>query len=86
MLVEEQARDRHPFDGRDMSVEIEGRHAHMDVVEGERTTKTGQLSRLVMGIPNTLVDLGMLPIWDIPYLPKSSQEVLAMTGLILERL
>jgi hypothetical protein len=39
-----------------------------------------------MEVSNTLVDLGMLPIRDIPQLLKSTQEVLATTGLILEHL
>jgi hypothetical protein len=38
-----------------------------------------------MGISSTLVDLGMLPIEDIPQLPKSTQEVLTAAGLILEQ-
>jgi hypothetical protein len=47
MLVEEQARSLHPFDGCDLSTELEGLHVHVDGVEGECTTKTGQLSQLV---------------------------------------
>jgi hypothetical protein len=47
MLVEEQARSLHPFDGCDLSMELEGLHVHVDGVEGECTTKTGQLSQLV---------------------------------------
>jgi hypothetical protein len=39
-----------------------------------------------MGITNGLVDLRMLPIWDIPKLLKTAQEVLTVDGLILERL
>jgi hypothetical protein len=39
-----------------------------------------------MGISNALVDLGMLPVQDIPQLPKSAQEVLMAAGLLLERL
>jgi hypothetical protein len=38
-----------------------------------------------MGISNTLVDLGILPIQDIPQLSKSAREVLVAVGLILER-
>jgi hypothetical protein len=41
---------------------------------------------LVMGISNALVDLGMLPIRDIPELLKTAQEVLVVAGLILEHL
>jgi hypothetical protein len=39
MLVEEQARGLHPFDGRDLLVELEGLRAHVDGVEAERTTE-----------------------------------------------
>jgi hypothetical protein len=54
----------HPFDGRDLSMELEGLRACVDGVEGEHATEAGQLSQLVMQISNTLVDLGMLPIRD----------------------
>jgi hypothetical protein len=40
------------------------------LVELERVAKAGKLSMLVVGISNALVDLGMLPIRDIPQLPK----------------
>jgi hypothetical protein len=36
-----------------------------------------------MEISNALVDLGMLPVWDIPQLLKSTQEVLVAAGLNL---
>jgi hypothetical protein len=39
-----------------------------------------------MEISNDLVDLGTLPIQDIPQLPKMAQNVLAVASLILERL
>jgi hypothetical protein len=39
-----------------------------------------------VGISNALVDLGMLPVQDIPQLPKLAREVLIVVGLILERL
>jgi hypothetical protein len=42
------------------------------------------LSKWVMEISNSLVDVGMLPIRYIPQLPKMAQEVLAAAGLILE--
>jgi hypothetical protein len=45
-----------------------------------------QLSQLVMEISNALVDLGMLPIQNIPYLRKSVWEVLTVASLPLERL
>jgi hypothetical protein len=39
-----------------------------------------------MVISNALVDLGMLPIQDIPQLSKSAHEVLMAAGLLLEGL
>jgi hypothetical protein len=39
-----------------------------------------------MGISNTLIDLGMLPVQDIPQLPKLAREVLLVADLILKRL
>jgi hypothetical protein len=37
-------------------------------------------------ISNDLVDLGTLPVQDIPQVPKSVWDVLLVAGLILERL
>jgi hypothetical protein len=56
------------------------------VVQDERATKSRRLLELVTEVSNTLVDLGTLPIQNIPQLPKMTQEVLAVVGLILERL
>jgi hypothetical protein len=39
-----------------------------------------------MGISKALVDLGLLPIKDIPQLPQSAREVLLVAGLVLEHL
>jgi hypothetical protein len=39
MLAEEQARSLHPFDRRDLSMELEGLHAHVDGVECEHATE-----------------------------------------------
>jgi hypothetical protein len=48
----------------------------VDEIEGEHVTEAEQLSQLVMEISNALVELGMLPIWDILQLLKSAKEVL----------
>jgi hypothetical protein len=58
----------------------------VDGIKGERTAEAEQLSQLVVGIFNALVDLGMLPVQDIPQLLKSVCEVLTVAGLILEDL
>jgi hypothetical protein len=68
--VEEQARDQHPPDRRDLSVELDEIRSCMDWIIGEHTAEAGRLSQLVMGISNALVDLGMLPVQNIPRLPK----------------
>jgi hypothetical protein len=62
MLVEEQARGLHPFDGRDLSAEPDELCERVDRVKVERATEARQLSRLVAEISNTLVDLGILPV------------------------
>jgi hypothetical protein len=54
-------------------------------IKGERAAEAGKLSQLVVEISNPLVDLGMLPIWDIPQLAKLTQEVLMAASLLLER-
>jgi hypothetical protein len=46
---------------------------------------TSIISELAMEIFDALVDLGVFPIWDIPFLLKSAQEDLASASLILER-
>jgi hypothetical protein len=84
MLVEEQARSLHHDHGQDLSTALEGIQPCVDEIEGECAAKAGQLTQLVMGISNALTNLGMLPVQDIPHLPKLAQEVLAATGLLLE--
>jgi hypothetical protein len=86
MLAEEQMPSLHPFDGWDLSAELKEIRPRVDGIEGERATEAGQLSQLVIKISNTLVDLGMLQILDIPQLPKSAQVVLTVAGLLLERM
>jgi hypothetical protein len=55
-------------------------------VENERATEVVQLLQSFMEIIDALVDLGVLPIWDIPTHLKSAQDVLAAASLISERL
>jgi hypothetical protein len=49
-------------------------------------SKAGKLAALVVEAPNTLMDLRMLPIWEVPQNPKSTQEALKPASIILERL
>jgi hypothetical protein len=58
----------------------------VDGIGGERVAKARQLLQLVVGFSITLADLGMLPIQDIPHIPKSAQEVLMVASLLLEHL
>jgi hypothetical protein len=83
ILAEEQTRGLHPPNGHDLSAELEETHVHVDEINGEHAVEAERLSQLVVGISNTLVNLGMLPIQDIPQLPKSVREVLTTAGLIL---
>jgi hypothetical protein len=84
MLAKEQGRDLHPQDGWDLSVELEGMRACVDWIRGEHTAKVGQLLQLVMEISNSLGDLGMLPIHDIPQFPMSALGGLMVVCPILE--
>jgi hypothetical protein len=84
ILAEDQARGLHPFDGWDLSAELEEIHARVDGIAGEHVAEARRLSQLAVGISNALVNLGMLHIWDIPLFLKSAQEVLTVAGLLLE--
>jgi hypothetical protein len=83
-LVEEQACGLHSLVERDLSAELE--ELRMCAVEDELTAEARDVSVLVAEASNALVDLRMLPIWDIPQLPKMAQEVLKAAGVILKRL
>jgi hypothetical protein len=65
-------------------VELSKACACVDMINGERAADAERLSRQVMRISHVLVDLGMLPIHDVPQLLKSAQEVLLMVYLILK--
>jgi hypothetical protein len=72
ILVEQQACVLHPFDGQDLSMELEEIRVHVDGIASERAVEAEQLSQLVVGISNALVDLGVLPVLDIPQFLKSA--------------
>jgi hypothetical protein len=82
--MEERVHGLHSFDGRGLLAGLEEVRLCMARIEDERTTEAMRLSRLVMEIPDALIDLWVFPVWDIPLLLKSAQEVLALAGLILE--
>jgi hypothetical protein len=62
ILAEEQECNLHPPDGRDLSVELGKTHVRVNGINGECTVEAGRLSLHVMGIFDTPVDLGMLPV------------------------
>jgi hypothetical protein len=85
-LAEEQARGLYPFDGRDLSVELEKLRRRVAGVESECVTEAMQLSWSVMEIFDALVDLGVFPIWDIPAHSESAQDVPMAANLVLKHL
>jgi hypothetical protein len=87
-LAEEQARGLHSLDKRDLSTELEELQVCKAWVKDECAIEVRELSQLVMGILDVLVDLGTFPIWDIPRQPKMAQGGggLVVAILILEHL
>jgi RecA/RadA recombinase len=57
-----------PTDGWVLSVELDKAHVCMDRINGERAAEVEQLSRWFVRSSDVLIDLGMLPIQDIPQL------------------
>jgi hypothetical protein len=86
ILVEEQEHGLCPIDGWDLLLELDMAHMRLDRINDERAAEARQLSQLVVKISDVLVDLGMLPIQDIPQLLKSTPEVLPAANLILKLL
>jgi hypothetical protein len=78
-LAEEQEQGLHSFDGWDLPVDLEELHVSMAGVVDECTVEAGKLSMLVVGISNALVDLWMLPIWDIPVTPTFYKNKILLT-------
>jgi hypothetical protein len=64
--VEEQVCGLHSFIERDLLAKLEELRVHVAGVDDECAVEAGELSALVIGGSNVLVDLRMLPIWDIP--------------------
>jgi hypothetical protein len=86
ILSEELKCGLHPSDGWNLLAELDEAHACMNEIDGECAGEGERLSRQVMRISGILVDLGMLPIQDIPQLPRSAREVLSVVDLILKSL
>jgi hypothetical protein len=83
-MAEEQARVLCSFNVQDLPVELEDLRVRVAGVQDEHDAKDGELLALVVEASNALVDLGILPIPDIPQFPKMAQDVLTAVGVILE--
>jgi hypothetical protein len=70
ILVEELERGLHPSDRRDLSAELDEARTCLEGINGERAVEAGQLSWQVVQIFDFIIDLGMMPIQDIPQLLK----------------
>jgi hypothetical protein len=65
---------------------LEKLHERVAGVEDECTVEAMQLSLSVMELSDTLVDLGVFPIRDVPAQPRWAKNVLTVVSLVLERL
>jgi hypothetical protein len=65
-----------------LSTELDQAHALTDGITNKRIVEAMRLSQCVVGISNALADLGMLPVRDIPQLPKLAREILSTTDLV----
>jgi hypothetical protein len=86
ILVEGLERGLRPTGGWNLSVELDKARTCVARIDGERAAKAEQLSQWFMRISNILIDLGLLPVQDIPQLTKSAREVLPAVDLVLKRL
>jgi hypothetical protein len=75
-----------PLRWENLSSKLERLREHMAGVEDDRAVKGEQQSWSIKETSDALVDLNVLPIQDIPSQPRSAKDVLAVFGLILERL
>jgi hypothetical protein len=84
ILVFKLGRGMHPTDGWDLLTELAKAHTRVDRINGECPTEAEHLSQRVMWISNVLVNLGVLPVEDIPQTPMFAREVLPTVDLILK--
>jgi hypothetical protein len=75
-----------PPNGRDLPAELDEAHTHVRRTTDDIAAEAEWLSRQVMQVAGVLIDLGLLPIEDVPQLPKIAREVLSVVDLILKRL
>jgi hypothetical protein len=79
-------RDLHPPDRRDLSVELDKARTSVNRMDDDRAADAERLSWQVVHVASIVVDLGMLPVEDIPQLPKTDEQVLSVVALILKHL
>jgi hypothetical protein len=84
ILIEELKCDLHPTNERDLSVELHKACMHVDKIDGERADEAEKLSQWVVRISIVMVNLGLLPIQDIPQLLKLAWEVLPVVHLVFK--
>jgi hypothetical protein len=67
-------------------VELNETHTRVRGIALDRVTEVGRLSRGLIWVAGELIDLGLLPIEDIPQLSKIAQDALLAVALLLKRL
>jgi hypothetical protein len=72
-----------PPDGWDLSAELDKAPTRVGRIDGEHATEAERLSWQVIRISGVLVNLGMLPVQNIPQHLKSAREVLSVVDPIL---
>jgi hypothetical protein len=85
-LAEELECGLHHPHGRDLLVELDKTQAHVYWIADDRAAEVGLLSRRLVWVASVLIDLGLLPIEDIPYVLKTTQDALPMIVLVLKHL
>jgi hypothetical protein len=73
-------------DRRNPPAELYKARAWTNEIANDRAAEAKRLSRQLMSVAGILIDLGLLPMEDIPRLPKTVQDALVAVILVLERL
>jgi hypothetical protein len=85
-FAKDQVQSLYPHDRRNLSSELGKLHERVAEAEDDHAIEANQLSRSIREISDDLVDMNMLPIWDVPSQLQSVKDVLAAFSLILEQL
>jgi hypothetical protein len=72
MLVVGLEHGLHPPNGRDLSAELDKAHASVNRMTDDHVAEAEWLSRQVVQVASVLIDLGLLPVDDIPQRPKTA--------------